>query len=126
MAQALIVDASEYWASELKTQLEVLGVTTLSWQNKGSGWIEDLGKGSAQWVFVDDQLPSRSGIKCIEKIHEGRGFEGNVVFMHSLQGPAASAIEAAAYNWGARFILRKPYRIAELRKILEQGRVSNS
>ena len=119
----MIVDASEYWANELKAQLEVLGVTTLSWHNKGSGWIEELPKGLAKWVFVDDQLPSRSGVKCIEKIFESRAFEGHVVFMHSIQGPAASAIEAAAYNWGARFILRKPFRGAELRKILEQGAV---
>ncbi len=122
MTQALIVDASEYWASELKAQLAVLGVETLSWQNKGSGWIEGLSKSSAKWVFVDDQLSSRSGIKCIEKIFESRSFEGNVVFMHSVQGPAADAIEAAAYNWGAHFILRKPFRTAELRKILDQAR----
>jgi CheY-like chemotaxis protein len=122
MTQALIADASEYWASELKAQLEVLGVKTLSWHNKGSGWTEDLSKSLAKWVFVDDQLPTRSGIKCIEKINESRGFEGHVVFMHSVQGPAAAAIEAAAYNWGAHFVLRKPFRSAELRKILDQVR----
>lgn len=117
----MVVDSSEYWATELKKHLEQLDIQVSSWQTKGTGWVEALGSGSdLKWVFIDDQLPSRSGVKCLEKIHEARSFEGHIVFMHSLQGAAASQLEITAFMWGARFMLRKPFRLAELRKIIAQ------
>jgi DNA-binding response OmpR family regulator len=121
MIPAMIVDSSERWASELKAHLETLGVQVLSWQQKGTGWVEGLGNTSLKWVFVDDQLPSRSGMKCLEKLRELQGFEASIVFMHSLQGNVATQVETQAYAWGANFVLRKPFRLAELRKIVAQG-----
>ena len=116
-----MVDSSEYWAGELKKLLGQLDIQVSSWQTKGTGWVEALGPTSAlKWVFVDDQLPSRAGLKCLEKLHEAKGFEGHVVFMHSLQGAAAAQLEVSAFMWGARFMLRKPFRLAELRKIVSQ------
>ncbi|MEO5669018.1 MAG: response regulator [Bdellovibrionota bacterium] len=120
MTQAMIVDSSELWASELKAHLEKLGLQVASWQTKGTGWTESLKNTSIKWIFVDDQLPSRSGLKCIEKLHEARVFGGHIVFMHSIQGAAAAQLELSAFMWGARFVLRKPFRLAELRKIIEQ------
>jgi len=117
----MIVDPSERWASELRAQLESLGLQVVAWQTRGTGWSEGL-KGSAlRWLFVEDQLPSRTGLKCMEKIQEARGFDGRIVFMHSLQGPHASQVETQAYAWGASFVLRKPFRLSEIRKIIEQG-----
>jgi ActR/RegA family two-component response regulator len=123
MDQALIADSSEYWASQLRELLESLDVGILAWQTRGTGWTESLKTAGGIWVFVDDQLMSRSGLKCLEKIQEIQTFKGRVVFTHSLQGLAAQQLELMAYVRGARSILRKPYRVAELRKILSHAQV---
>jgi len=114
----MIIDSSEYWASELKALLEAQGLSVPAWHTKGTGWFEGLKNPALKWVFIEDQLPSRSGLQCIEKMAESSVFEGHVVFMHSLQGGAAAALECLAYTWGVRFVLRKPFRPAELRKML--------
>ena len=120
MRKAYIIDSSEYWAGSLRAHLARFDVEVVAWHQKGSGWQEALAHDIPHFLFIEDQIPTRSGLVCLEKIDKVLGMSVEVVFMHSLQGLAANRLEAQALARGADHILRKPYRSQEIRKLLTQ------
>jgi FixJ family two-component response regulator len=118
MKKAILIDSSSYWASSLKTLLLEFDVELVSWFQKGTGWQDEVLRAEADYLFLEDQLPSRNGIKCLEKLHEAGNFSGKIIFMHSVVGRSSSPIEWAAWSRGASAILRKPFRRAEIKRLL--------
>lgn len=118
MRKAYIVDSSEYWAGLLRAYLHRFEIDVMAWHQKGSGWLEAMARDVPHYLFIEDQLPSRSGLACVDKIDDVLKLSVKIVFQHSLQGLVANQVEAQAFARGAHHVLRKPYQMSEIRKLV--------
>lgn len=117
MRKAFILDSSEYWAGVLRAHLHRYEIEVSGWYPKATGWVDPLRAEMPHYLFVEDQIASGSGLKCIENMGNVLRRGMKVVFQHSLQGIEANQIEAQALAMGAHCILRKPYRVQEIKRI---------
>lgn len=117
MRKAYIIDSSEYWSGLLRAHLSRFEIEVVAWHRRGTGWQEALAHDVPHFLFIEDQLPSRSGVGCLDKIEDALRLSVKVIFQHSLQGLAANALESQALARGAHRVLRKPYRPQEIRRL---------
>lgn len=117
MRKAYIVDSSEYWAGILRAHLLRYEIEVVAWHKRATGWHDALASDVPHYIFIEDQIPLGSGLQSMDMMGGMLKRSVKVVFQHSLQGFPANEIEAQAFAHGAHRILRKPYRVQEIKRL---------
>lgn len=110
----LIIDDEKNIRMTVKKALENTGYEVETAINGEEG-LEKLEEGVFPLVLLDMKLPGIDGMDVLEKIKE-KGYESNVIMITGY-GTVETAVETM--KMGAVDYLRKPFKVEEIREIVE-------
>jgi len=115
LKQILIVEDEDIARDVLIQALEILGYGTLGAVN-GRDALDKIAENHVDLVLTDIYMPELNGLELLRKLREN----GNDLPVILITGFDADEAKQVAEDYNAAALLLKPFRLGQLRELLEK------
>lgn len=113
-----VVDDQPSLRQMLRFTLSVHGYEVLEAEN-GVDALDILSKEHVDMLIVDWQMPMMDGLALVKKLRENSAYENLPIIMVSCRDDLSA--RKKAYSLGVITWLKKPFRMAEVQRVVENG-----